>query len=45
MANDTHLHKNENLYIPGNERAYRIQAGKESAQILWLQMPLKDPSY
>jgi len=44
-ANDALLRRNENLYIPGNIKTYRIQAGKESAQILWLQMPLKDLSY
>jgi len=45
LAKDTLLIKNDNLYIPGNIKTYRIQAGKESAQILWLQMPLKDSSY
>jgi hypothetical protein len=44
-VNDALLRKNENLHIPGNLKTYRIQAGKDSAQILWLQMPLKDLSY
>ena len=44
-ANNFLLRKNENLYIPGNLKTYRIHTDHESAQILWLQMPLRNSSY
>ena len=45
FVSDQILRKNENLYISHDVKSYSLQTDNQAAQILVLQMPIRDEVY
>jgi hypothetical protein len=45
IEGEQYLRKNENLYISRDVKSHSLQTDNQAAQILVLQMPIRDEAY